>query len=113
MLACFLPIISISILGYSISYNYVYNEGRAADGIFVIGIQFLSIILLSRKKKKAVLIFELLAIGVFGYTVYNMFSNASNSMNISIYNLLGVGFYILAISLIASVILAYINASKK
>lgn len=113
MLACFLPLLSISFLGMSYSVNYVYNEGKVADGIFVIGIQLLSIILLSCKKRTAVCILELIAICVFGLTVYNMFANVSTSINISIYSFLGAGFYILAISLIVSAILASIHALKK
>ena len=113
ILACFLPLVSISFLGMSYSINYVYNEGKVADGIFVIGIQLLSIILLSCKKRTAVCILELISICVFGLTVYNMFANVSSSANISIYSFLGAGFYILAISLIASAILASIHAIKK
>ncbi len=113
IVACFLPLISISLFGMSYSINYVYNEGKVADGIFIIGIQILSIILLSRQKRTVVCILELIATGLFGFTVYNMFSKVSSSVNISIYSFLGVGFYILAISLVVSVILAFIHASKK
>ena len=113
ILSCFLPIISVSFLGTSYSVNYVYNEGKVADGVFVIGIQLLAIIFLSCKKRTAVCILELITICVFGFTVYNMFANVSTSTNISIYSFLGAGFYILAISLIVSAILASIHAIKK
>jgi hypothetical protein len=113
IIACFLPLFSISVLGYSYSINYVYNEGKIADGIFIIGIQLLAIILLSFKKRTAVCILELLTIPIIVYTVYNASINISSNGYVSLYSLFGIGFYILAISLITSVILASIHAIKK
>lgn len=113
IIACFLPLFSISVLGYSYSINYVYNEGKIADGIFIIGIQLLAIILLSCKKRTAVCILELLTISIIVYTVYDASINISSNGYVSLYSLFGVGFYILAISLITSVILASIHAIKK
>ena len=113
IIACFLPLFSISVLGYSYSINYVYNDGKIADGIFIIGIQLLTIILLSCKKRTAVCILELLTIPIIVYTVYNASINISSNGYVSLYSLFGVGFYILAISLLTSVILASIHAIKK
>ena len=112
IVACFLPVFSVSFLGLSYSVNYVYNDGNIADGIFIVGIQIIAIILLFCKKRTAVCILELLTIPVLVYTVYNLSINIPSSVNVSIYNLLGTGFYILAISLLASVILSSIYAIK-
>lgn len=113
IIACFLPLFSISVLGYSYSINYVYNEGKIADGIFIIGIQLLAIILLSCKKRTAVCILEILTIPIIVYTIYNASLSISPNGYVSLYSLFGVGFYILSISLITSVILASIHAIKK
>ena len=113
IVACFLPILSVSFLGTSYSINYVYNNGEVADGIFIVGIQFLAIISLLIKKKTAVAALEIIAVFVFGYTVYNMFTKISSSLKISIYSFLGAGFYILAIALLSSAILATIHYYKK
>ncbi len=112
MLSCFLPIISISYMGVNYSINYVYNGGKVADGVIIIIIQFIVFTLLFSKKKKAACWVELLALGIFGLTVYNLFSKASELLSIPLFNLLGIGFYFLVISLIASFVLAFMIRNK-
>ena len=113
ILACFLPILSVSVFGVSLSVNYVYNSGNVADGIFVVGLQIIAIILLSLKKRKAVCVFEIISAIVFGITAYNLFDRTSKVSSGSIFDFLGIGFYLLLISLIVSIVLSFINASKE
>ncbi len=110
--ACFLPIVSISILGYTVSINYIYNEGSVADGIFIIIFQIIAMICLAKNKKTTVCVLEILAAGIFGITAYNLFTRVSKSISISISNYLGIGFYVLLISLVLGIVLAFVNARK-
>ena len=112
VLACFLPLISISYLGVNYSINYVYNEGKMADGVIVIVIQIIVFILLFCKKKKAVCWVELFAVGIFSITAYNLLGRASELLSVSLFNYLGIGFYLLVISLIASTVLAFMIRNK-
>ena len=121
IIACFLPIVSVSILGYSISYNYVYNQGRTADGIIIVVFQLLSIILLACNTKIPVIIMQLLSCSIFGYFIFRLFTSfeetfvsSSSYFNANnIYNFLGVGFYLLLISLFLSFILSCLLPNRK
>lgn len=119
IIACFLPIISITVLGYSISVNYVINAGKLADGVFVIGAQFLALILLACKTKIPVIIMQLIALSLWGIAAVRLLSGYSDLLSessyfsYSIYNFLGIGFYLLTISLILSLILSCALPKRK
>lgn len=111
---CFLPIISISVLGFTVSINYVVNAGQIADGVIVIAIQIVALIALAFKGRIFPFILEILATGVFGVTVYNLIDKMSSTVGkISLTSLLGVGFYLLALTLILCVVLAGLNLKKR
>ena len=111
IVACFLPIISISVFGLSYSMNYVYNNGRFADGVFIVIVQIIAIIMMSRKSWKVLLGLEIGAFCLFGYELYQLIHNISelsSMVDYSIFDLLGVGCYLLVISLIGSLVLSYL-----
>ena len=111
---CFLPIISISVLGFSISINYVVNAGQIADGVILIAVQVIALIALFFKGRIFPFILEILATGVFGVTVYNLIDKMSSSISgYSLTSILGVGFYLLALTLILCLVFASLNLKKR
>ena len=111
---CFLPIISVSVLGFTVTINYVVNAGHIADGVILIAIQVVALIALACKGRIFPFILEILATGVFGVTVYNLIDNMSSSTaSLSLTSILGIGFYLLALSLILCLIFAGLNLKKR
>ena len=112
ILSCFLPYISVG----SSSINYVYNESfngiRIKDGAFVVALCFFSLILLIMKKRIPVFIFQLLSLGIFVIDYFNdkdMISLLGQIAPIKY----GIGFYLVLIFAIASVVLSFIRLTEK
>ena len=106
--ACFLPIISYE----GISVNYVVNNGEVADGVIVIGLQVIALICLLCKKKVPVLIFQLLACGVFGVYLSKVI-DAYSTYSSAVFELMGIGFWILLGSLLIALITSIIRLAGK
>lgn len=115
IVGCFLPLISISIFGTTFSINYVYNEGRVADGIFIVGAQIVAIIFSACYKKIPVIIMQLISWGIWANLIYNLFNNFSEIASISsgmfktsdIFSFLGIGFYLVTVSLVLALIYSF------
>lgn len=110
--ACFLPFFSIG--DYSI--NYIYNEslsslsksGGVADGVFVITFGIISILTIAIGKKRIpAIIFQSLSCAVFFYDYFN----GQDSGLLSQYY--AIGFYLLFVFLIVSVVLAILRLILK
>ena len=111
MFSCFLPIYKID----SSTLNYVYNSytGRILDGIFILifgSISLLFLLIGKKKRKVPVLIFQLLSFGIFAY---DFFREEARELNKYLSEFYGIGYYLLLVFLIISVILALIRVIKK
>ena len=104
--AVFLPYASV--LGVNI--NYINNNGKIADGIFILISGALSFIFLCFRKKVPILIFGILSILVFAYDWINMNDKLGNYSSIVNH---GIGFYIILISLIGILIVSFMRISDK
>ena len=106
MISCFLPYFSI----FGISQNYVYQDTKILDGVFILAFGVVAVLTALFKKKIPPLIFQLLSLGVFLYDYINQKTNEYSNI---ISRLYGIGFYLLFIFLIGSVILAIVRLAGK
>lgn len=104
-IACFLPYFSL--LG--VTQNYVLSGDKICDGIFILGFGVLSIVLMFMKKRIPVVIFQALSCAVFFYDYYHQKQSIYSDLMSRMY---GVGFYLLFIFLIISLILSIIRLIK-
>ena len=107
-IACFLPFFQV----FFISINFVYNFGEFADGIIIVVLELIALICVLCKLRIIVFILQLLSTGVFFYTFVNLFKSIGSNMQFSI-EILGVGFYLLIISLLLAFILSLIRVVNK
>lgn len=98
--ACFLPYAS----GFGQTINYVYEGETILDGIFVLVFGAIAILLLLFKKRIPVLVFQILSLVVFIVDL----ANAKPE-----YISYGIGFYLVLILIIASIVLAAIRLFLK
>ena len=119
MVVCFLPYLSFD----DYSMNYVYTKSSLStginlkDGIFVLIFGFISLLtLFIGKKKIPPLVFQSLSFGVF---LYDYFDTKNNTIISTLNKYLDskirfdIGFYLLFVFLIISVILSIIRVVKK
>lgn len=106
--ACFLPYISIQ--GYSVNYVYTDLLGKVdiKDGIFIVIFSGVSFLLLLFKKRIPILIFQSLGLLVF---ILDFINDSNEIGNLSDYY--GVGFYLVCIFLIISIVLSLIRVIMK
>lgn len=110
MIACFLPFWGTE----GVYINYTYNSGKVADGILLIILGILSFIFLGFKKRIPILICQILSAAVFFYDYMHL----KNSILIKYFGNYvdfdyGIGFYLIFIFSIVSVILSLIRMIKK
>ena len=107
LISCFLPYFEV--LGETQNYVLGPND-KVLDGIFILIFGGLSILLMCFKKKIPVLIFNSLSLGVFLYDYIDQTNSGINSMGIKIY---GIGFYLLFVFTIVSVVLSIVRLCSK
>ena len=101
--SCFLPLVSI--LGYSM--NFVYYNGKVLDGTIIVALEVVALICLLFKKRIPVFVFQVISVILAIYDFINIFKISLVS------SILGIGFYLLVISLIAAFVLSLIRIIKK
>ena len=106
IVACFLPYFNV----YGFTQNYVSYEGEAADGVFVIFFGALSLLFIALNKRIPVLIFQILSATVFFYDYINQRTHEVYKYASRYY---GVGFKMLFVFSILSVILALVRVIVK
>lgn len=107
IISCFLPYFEI--LGETQNYVLGPND-KILDGIFVLVFGGVSILLMCFKKKIPVLVLTALSFGVFLFDYIDQVNNGINSMGIKVY---GIGFYLLFVFTIVSVVLSIIRLCSK
>ena len=100
--SCFLPILSVA--GYSM--NFVYYEGEVLDGAFVIAAEVIALICLLCKTRIPVFILQLPACGILIADLPDLSSGVTSSF-------LGIGFYLVIITVAASTILSLLRMVMK
>ena len=106
IISCFLPFFSV--LGFT--QNYVMSGEKVLDGIFIIAFGIISLLLLVFKKRIPVLIFQILSNAVFFYDYFNIKSKDTYGIASHIF---GIGFYLLFIFLIVSLVLSIVRIVAK
>lgn len=113
IVGCFLPYVTISASAYGYTYsesiNYIYAADTVKDGVYVIICLIAAFTSLKKKKFKGTLIGLGIALGVFIYDfidVQNLISDYDYYGMVDISY--GIGFYLVAIGLVGSLIMAFI-----
>ena len=74
----FLPFVTVSYYGFSKTSNYILNDERIADGIFILVFAVIAIILMLFKKKVGPLILTGLSLAVPIYDIVNASNTFGN-----------------------------------
>lgn len=103
IVGCFLPYVTI----LNVSTNYVFYDGNVKDGIFIIILGILALIFISKNKFLGTLISQFISVGIF-FLDYIDYKSKINNLGtyISSFSKFGVGFYIVLIGLIFSLVIS-------
>lgn len=112
VIGCFLPYVTA--LGYST--NYVFYDGNVKDGIFIIGFAILALIFILKDKYLGALISQCASFGIFLLDFFD-YKSKLNSFGtyVSSISKFGVGFYIVLVGVILSLVISiilFINKRK-
>ena len=99
----FLPFVKLSYFGTSRTINFIFNNGKVADGIFIIIFSVIAVLCIMFKKKIVPLILAGLSLAVSIYDISNTSNTFANGYtNVSLNY--GIGCYLIFIGGIISIV---------
>lgn len=107
----FLPLYKVEVFGMSKSINYIYNDGKIADGIFIIILALIMLVLYAFNKSK----FACIPAGIAMILLIHCYSDIKSSTSIfgAQIGSFSIGFYIMIIgTLMAGICSLLVNKSK-
>jgi hypothetical protein len=116
VVGCFLPFLSMSAYGLKESMNYVYYNDKLKDGVYVIALLIVAFAgIIKKKNYKGAIAWIGIALGILALDFFDIQGQMDE---LTYYGLVdvsyGIGFYLVAIGLIGSIVMAFIvnkNAS--
>ena len=107
VVGCFLPYLTISGFGESVSMNYVYYEDKILDGVYVIAVIIAAFSTSLKKGFKSAIIFLGIALGII---LFDFIDIQSEMESLTYGGLLdvsyGIGFYLLVVGTIGAFVLS-------
>ena len=110
IIGCFLPFLTVSFMGITESINYVYQDGKLLDGVYVIALLIIGGFTIVKGNYKGALGCIAIAIALFVYDVIDVQEVFEETRiygdDVCKY---GAGFYMIAVGLVGSLISSFIG----
>ncbi len=110
LIGCFLPYVTQK--GFDSSANYIWNDGKFADGIFVVVCSIVAFLFLSFRKYLGTIIFQVIGMLIFivdffdSLDLIKKFNEANKIFGDKFKSSFGIGFYLVLIGLVGTLVLA-------